>query len=248
MTEDTRKSVWDLLEEHDASVDETAALYSWSLNYDAGKGPFPVYLDLIGWSEDHFGEALSTYGPRVTVRLRRARVPLEGATGVHHRPPRRHQVRERAHGRGDGGRVTTAETARRAREYTDRIGRGRRSSDLGRSDVTRYNPGRRLSDQGPSFRALRSCVSSGIGPWNRTSGAALDVRSPSPDLEPSGCVPGAPSFFQKTPGERSNHDPGCQHAGQNRREKPTNGLGDLTETGLAFSLPPRYPELRCRRR
>ena len=33
-------------------------LYSWSLNYDAGTGPFTLYLDLIGWTEENVGEAL----------------------------------------------------------------------------------------------------------------------------------------------------------------------------------------------
>lgn len=35
--------------------DETQTLYSWSLNYDAGKGPFTLFLDLIGYSQDEFG-------------------------------------------------------------------------------------------------------------------------------------------------------------------------------------------------
>ena len=35
-------------------------LYSWSLNYDAGTGPFPRFLDLIGWSEDVLGEQIAT--------------------------------------------------------------------------------------------------------------------------------------------------------------------------------------------
>lgn len=34
--------------------DETQSLYSWSLNYDAGKGPFTLFLDLIGYSQDEF--------------------------------------------------------------------------------------------------------------------------------------------------------------------------------------------------
>jgi hypothetical protein len=33
-------------------------LYSWSLNYDPGKGPFTLFLDLIGWSEDEIGEPM----------------------------------------------------------------------------------------------------------------------------------------------------------------------------------------------
>jgi len=32
--------------------DETGNLYRWSTNYDAGTGPFALFLDLIGWSEE----------------------------------------------------------------------------------------------------------------------------------------------------------------------------------------------------
>ena len=33
-------------------------LYSWSLNHDPGKGPFTLFIDMIGWSETHIGERL----------------------------------------------------------------------------------------------------------------------------------------------------------------------------------------------
>lgn len=33
-------------------------LYSWSLNYDSGRGPFVLFLDLIGYSEEEYGETL----------------------------------------------------------------------------------------------------------------------------------------------------------------------------------------------
>lgn len=50
--------VWALLESPPVGTANVASLYSWSLNYDAGKGPFPLFLDLIGWSQDHLGDAL----------------------------------------------------------------------------------------------------------------------------------------------------------------------------------------------
>jgi hypothetical protein len=55
----TTTDIWTMLEE-DAPTGCAAVqdLYSWSLNYDAGKGPMTLYLDLIGWSEDNIGEAL----------------------------------------------------------------------------------------------------------------------------------------------------------------------------------------------
>lgn len=34
------------------------ALYNWGLNYDYEKNPFTFFLDLIGYSEENFGEKL----------------------------------------------------------------------------------------------------------------------------------------------------------------------------------------------
>lgn len=51
--------IWELLEQ-DAPDGCSAVqdLYSWSLNYDAGKGPFTLFCDLIGWSQDELGETM----------------------------------------------------------------------------------------------------------------------------------------------------------------------------------------------
>lgn len=55
-TEETTKDIWQLLEENAPDgCDAVQDLYSWSLNYDPGKGPFALFLDLIGWSEDDLG-------------------------------------------------------------------------------------------------------------------------------------------------------------------------------------------------
>lgn len=35
-------------------------LYSWSLNFGSGQNPFCLFLDLIGFSEDHYGCPLFT--------------------------------------------------------------------------------------------------------------------------------------------------------------------------------------------
>lgn len=57
MTED--KDIWQMLEEKPPSgCDGVQDLYSWSLNYDTGKGPFALFLDLIGWSAENIGEPL----------------------------------------------------------------------------------------------------------------------------------------------------------------------------------------------
>jgi len=48
--------VWQLLEQSAPEGCEAVQdLYSWSLNYDPGKGPFGLFLDLTGWSEDNYG-------------------------------------------------------------------------------------------------------------------------------------------------------------------------------------------------
>lgn len=50
-------TIWDMLEA-DTEYDDVQDLYSWSTNYDAGKGPFTLFLDLIGYSQDEFGCAM----------------------------------------------------------------------------------------------------------------------------------------------------------------------------------------------
>lgn len=51
------QDIWAMLEENapDGCAD-VQDLYSWSLNYDAGKGPMTLFLDLIGWSDNNYGE------------------------------------------------------------------------------------------------------------------------------------------------------------------------------------------------
>ena len=59
MTDNTEKDIWQLLEESaPAGCEATQELYSWSLNHDAGTGPLSLFLDLIGYSEDNFGETM----------------------------------------------------------------------------------------------------------------------------------------------------------------------------------------------
>jgi hypothetical protein len=51
--------IWELLEQTaPRGCEDVQDLYSWSLNYDTGKGPFALFLDLIGWSEDELGEPI----------------------------------------------------------------------------------------------------------------------------------------------------------------------------------------------
>lgn len=50
--------VWELLDAPPDYASDVADLYHWSANYDAGKGPFTLFLDLIGWSADELGEPI----------------------------------------------------------------------------------------------------------------------------------------------------------------------------------------------
>jgi hypothetical protein len=53
-------SLWDLLENPPNYAEGTARLYSWSLNHEFFS-PFRKFLDLIGYSEDEFGEPLGDW-------------------------------------------------------------------------------------------------------------------------------------------------------------------------------------------
>jgi hypothetical protein len=56
---DTKKTIWDLLESPKPSQEHTAGLISWSMNYDLKTGtPYHLFLDLIGYSADNYGSAL----------------------------------------------------------------------------------------------------------------------------------------------------------------------------------------------
>lgn len=55
-TMNTHEDVWSYVEAAETSVQDVADLWHWSTNYDAGRGPFTLFLDLIGWSQDNYGE------------------------------------------------------------------------------------------------------------------------------------------------------------------------------------------------
>ena len=58
MTTETTTSVWEFLERPKRYAQETQALYEWGLNCERNSNPFLVFLDLIGWSEENYGEHL----------------------------------------------------------------------------------------------------------------------------------------------------------------------------------------------
>lgn len=48
----------ELLEANEARFPEITFLYEWSTNYEAGKTPFTLLIDLIGYTADQLGESL----------------------------------------------------------------------------------------------------------------------------------------------------------------------------------------------
>lgn len=50
--------VWEFLERPNRYAPEAQALYSWGLNCNNNGNPFLFFLDLIGWSEENYGERI----------------------------------------------------------------------------------------------------------------------------------------------------------------------------------------------
>jgi hypothetical protein len=55
--------VYEVIDAPPAHCESIASLYSWSTNFQAGEGPFTLLLDLIGWSDEQYGENLYTLKP-----------------------------------------------------------------------------------------------------------------------------------------------------------------------------------------
>jgi len=55
--------VYELLDNAPEYAEDVASLYDWSTNYDTGNGPFSLFLDMIGWSDDELGTVI--YGPTI---------------------------------------------------------------------------------------------------------------------------------------------------------------------------------------
>jgi hypothetical protein len=51
-TETKTRTTWEIYEEPRLGAKETTALFEWSRNYDAGKGPATVFLALISYEMD----------------------------------------------------------------------------------------------------------------------------------------------------------------------------------------------------
>lgn len=56
--ETTTTQLEELLEKGEERFPHIVGLYQWSTNYDAGKTPFTLFIDLIGWSADEYGAPL----------------------------------------------------------------------------------------------------------------------------------------------------------------------------------------------
>lgn len=51
-TETTTRNTWDIYETPRNGAEHTTALFEWSRNFDAGKGPATVFLALISYEID----------------------------------------------------------------------------------------------------------------------------------------------------------------------------------------------------
>lgn len=63
-----KQGFWDLIETPADNVCEVTELIHWSMNYDISKGtPYHLFLDLIGYSFEHFGSRLYQGEPRAVL-------------------------------------------------------------------------------------------------------------------------------------------------------------------------------------
>lgn len=58
MDTETTTDVWEFLERPNTHARQAQACYQWGLNCDRSGNPFLVFLDLIGWSEENYGQHL----------------------------------------------------------------------------------------------------------------------------------------------------------------------------------------------
>jgi hypothetical protein len=56
--ETTTAQLEELLEKGEERFPHIVGLYQWSTNYEAGKTPFTLFIDLIGYTQEEYGEAL----------------------------------------------------------------------------------------------------------------------------------------------------------------------------------------------
>jgi len=56
--ETQEKTLEQVLRDGEERFPHIVGLYEWSLNYEAGKTPFTLFLDLIGWSHNEIGSPL----------------------------------------------------------------------------------------------------------------------------------------------------------------------------------------------
>ena len=58
-TETKHKDIWGFLEFHDETrFQDLAELVNWSMNFDHKDSPYLAFLDLIGYSQDNYGDIM----------------------------------------------------------------------------------------------------------------------------------------------------------------------------------------------
>lgn len=58
----TTGNIWEMLENPPKYAQHTADLFQWSLNFDHAERPFHLFLDLISWSVENYGDRLYNVG------------------------------------------------------------------------------------------------------------------------------------------------------------------------------------------
>jgi len=54
-----------VLEAGENKYPEITALFNWSMNYEAGKTPFTIFIDLIGYSDNEIGMKIFDYSESI---------------------------------------------------------------------------------------------------------------------------------------------------------------------------------------
>jgi hypothetical protein len=61
MSDKRYPDVWEFTENAPGYAENTADLWHWSTNYAAGQGPITLFLDLIGYTEEEYGERMYNF-------------------------------------------------------------------------------------------------------------------------------------------------------------------------------------------
>ena len=73
--------VWGFTDEAPVFASDVADLWHWSTNFAAGEGPFTLFLDMIGWSDENIGDPLYMPTAQYVHESRRDIIPWDSRLG-----------------------------------------------------------------------------------------------------------------------------------------------------------------------